>query len=94
MKSALSLAFVAAALAGPAFASDAPGACSSAAPSAFQPIATLKATLTQQGLTVKRIKTESGCYEVYAIDQNGNQVNTAYNAETLAMAATPEAGEN
>ncbi|MBI1417646.1 MAG: PepSY domain-containing protein [Limimaricola sp.] len=93
MKSALSLAFVAAALAGPAFAGDL-AQCSTAPASKFQPVANLQAMLTNEGMTVKQIKTESGCYEVYAIDKNGQQVNQAYNAETLAMASTPEAGEN
>ena len=50
--------------------------------------------LQSDGLTVKQIKTESGCYEVYATDASGKRVNVAYNAETLQKVGNPEAGEN
>lgn len=77
--------------AGPAFAAD---GCSTASASKFQSKATLEAQLKAEGLTVRQIKTEKGCYEVYAVDKAGRKVNAAYNAETLAKMADAEAGEN
>ncbi len=78
--------------AAPAFASNA--TCSTAPSSQFQPQATLKQKLTTEGLTVRQIKTENGCYEVYAVNSSGKKVNVAYNAETLEQVDNPEAGEN
>ena len=75
----------------PVFAADA--TCSTSAPSKFQPKTKLEDLLKTQGLTVKQIKTEGGCYEVYAGDKAGKKVNSAYNAETLQQVANPEAGE-
>lgn len=76
----------------PAFAADA--VCSTADASKFQPQQTLIDQLTKTGLTVRQIKVEGGCYEVYAVDKNGKKVNAAYNAETLEPVANAEAGEN
>jgi len=92
MLRALSLAALAALVALPAVAADA--TCSTAPASKFQPKTTLETQLKAAGMTVKQIKTEKGCYEVYAVDKSGKKVNTAYNAETLAPVANPEAGEN
>jgi hypothetical protein len=78
-------------LAAPAFAAG--NQCSTAPAANFQPEATLKAQLKTEGLNVKRIKTEKGCYEVYAIDKAGKKVNIAFNAETLAQVSNAEAGE-
>jgi hypothetical protein len=78
-------------LAGPALAA---GGCSTSPASKFQPKATLTAQLKAEGLTVRQIKVEKGCYEVYAVDKAGKKVNSAYNAETLEKLANAEAGEN
>ena len=75
----------------PAFAAGA--TCSTADFSKFQPKTKLEDQLKAQGLTVKQIKTENGCYEVYAVDKAGKKVNTAYNAETLQQVDNAEAGE-
>ena len=80
------------AVAAPAF--DADATCSTADASKFAPQSKLEDLLKTQGLTVKQIKTEKGCYEVYAVDKAGKKVNTAYNAETLQPVANAEAGEN
>lgn len=77
--------------AGPALAAE--GGCTSAPKSAWQSQATLKAKLEAQGLKIRQIKVEGGCYEVYAINQDGKRVNTAYNAKTLKQVANAEAGE-
>ena len=79
--------------AAPAMAADAV-TCSKADPSKFQPQQTLIDQLKATGITVKQIKVEKGCYEVYALDKAGKKVNSAYNAETLQPVANVEAGEN
>jgi hypothetical protein len=79
-------------LAGSAFAAGA--TCSTAPESAFKSKSDLEAVLKTEGLTMKKLKIEKGCYEVYAIDAAGKKVNVAYNAETLEKTANPEAGEN
>ncbi len=68
--------------------------CSTAPSTQFKPQATLKGQLMAEGLTVKKIKVEKGCYEVYAINKAGKKLNVAYNAETLEKVANAEAGEN
>ena len=75
----------------PAFAADA--TCSTSNPSKFQPKTKLEDMLKTQGMTVKQIKTEGGCYEVYAVDKAGKKVNAAYNDGTLQQVANAEAGE-
>jgi hypothetical protein len=68
--------------------------CSKATPDKFKPEADLVASLKSQGMTVSKLKTEKGCYEVYAKDASGKKLNMAFNAETLEPVANPEAGEN
>jgi len=78
-------------IAAPAFAAGA--TCSTAPAAKFQPKTKLEAQLKADGLKVRQIKTENGCYEVYATDANGKRVNVAFNAETLEKVDNPEAGE-
>ncbi|MEI8179947.1 PepSY domain-containing protein [Aestuariivirga sp.] len=68
--------------------------CSTSPAAKFQPQATLESQLKAAGMNVRRVKTEKGCYEVYAIDKTGKKVNLAFNAETLEKVDNPEAGEN
>jgi len=68
--------------------------CSKSPAAKFQPQAALETQLKTEGITVRRIKTEKGCYEVYGVDKSGKKVNQAYNAETLVKVDNPEAGEN
>lgn len=92
----LTLTVLAAALAGPVLAGTTATpavTCSTAAAASFKPQADLTAMLAKDGLKVKTIKTEKGCYEVYATDAKGKKVNQAYNAETLEKVANVEAGE-
>jgi len=93
MKRTLVLAAVAVALAGPALAANTT-MCSTASPSKFQPKEALIKQLKAEGLTVKKIKTENGCYEAYTVDKKGKMGTFAFNAETLKAVANPEAGEN
>lgn len=88
----LVLTVIAGMLAGQALAAG--GTCSTAPKSQFKSKATLQAQLTGEGLTVRQIKVEKGCYEVYAVDKSGKKVNLAYNAETLEKLDNAEAGEN
>jgi len=81
MKSIIVAAAVAAALSSQACAADA--TCSKSSADKFQPKATLEAQLKAEGTTVKKIKTEKGCYEVYGVAKDGKKVNVAFNAETL-----------
>lgn len=92
MLRAFALTSLALLVATPAFAAG--GTCSTAPASKFKPKATLESQLKSEGLTVRQIKTEKGCYEVYAVDHAGKRINVAYNAETLAKLDNAEAGEN
>jgi hypothetical protein len=93
MNRALSLTSLMVMLAAPAFAETATATCSTADASAFQPVATLQANLEAEGLTVKEIKTEGGCYEAYTVDAAGTMATMGFNAETLEPVANAEAGE-
>ncbi len=43
----------------------------------------LQTMLEAKGWKVKRIKTEDGCYEVYALDDKGARVETFFNPATF-----------
>jgi hypothetical protein len=60
----------------------------------WQPKSALESQLQADGYKVRQIKTEGGCYEVYATDKGGNRANMAFNAETLEKLDNAEAGEN
>lgn len=68
--------------------------CTTASAAQFKPKSDLEAVLKADGLTLKKLKVEKGCYEVYATNKDGKKVNVAYNAETLEKVDNPEAGEN
>lgn len=96
---ALSMTAVALIVAAPAFVETAFAettavTCSTADASKFQSEATLTAQLEAQGLTVKKIKTESGCYEAYTVDASGTKATLGFNAETLESVENAEAGES
>ncbi len=80
-------------LAAPLYAETPAVTCSKSPASAFKPEADLVALLKTQGLTVVKIKTESGCYEAYTKDANGKKATLGFNAETLEPVANAEAGE-
>ena len=92
MKHAFLLSAIAVVVASPAFAAG--NGCSTAPQSAWQPQSKLESMLKTDGLTVKQVKVENGCYEVYATDKSGKRMNIAYNAETLQKLDNAEAGEN
>jgi hypothetical protein len=51
----------------------------------WKPAEALQEKLTTEGWQVKRIKTEDGCYEAYAIDEKGRRVEAKFRPDTLAM---------
>ena len=68
--------------------------CASSPASKWQSKTKLEDMLKSEGMTVKHVKTENGCYEVYALDKAGKRVNVAFNAETLQQVQNAEAGEH
>lgn len=92
MKRMLLLTAAAVVVASPVWAAS--GKCSTAPKSQWQPQSKLEAQLQTEGFKIRQIKTENGCYEVYATDKAGKRQNLAYNAQTLEKLDNPEAGEN
>lgn len=90
---ALVLASAAVLVTGPVLAGSATATCSKSPASKFQPQSALEAKLKADGLTVKKIKTEKGCYEAYTVDAKGKKGTFGFNAETLEPVANAEAGE-
>lgn len=80
-------------IAAPALAASSDVTCSKSPESKFQPQSALEAKLKAEGLTVKKIKTEKGCYEAYTVDAKGKKGTFGFNAETLEPVANAEAGE-
>lgn len=62
--------------------------CDSGPQESWQPQATLEKQLTEKGWKVNRIKIDGGCYEVYAIDEQGKRVEAYFHPETLAPVPT------
>ncbi|MVW61511.1 PepSY domain-containing protein [Massilia sp. NEAU-DD11] len=46
---------------------------------------TLRQEVEKNGWTVQRIKVDDGCYEVRAVDRNGNKVKAKYSPATLKI---------
>ena len=70
------------------------GKCSTAPKAKWQPQSRLETQLQAEGMKLRQIKVENGCYEVYATDRSGKRANMAFNAETLEKLDNPEAGED
>ena len=49
----------------------------------WQPREALQAKVSALGWSVQRIKTDDGCYKVYARDQNGQRIKAKFNPATL-----------
>jgi hypothetical protein len=52
----------------------------------------LKADLAAKGWEVRRVKVENGCYEVYAIDSNGNRGEGVFNPKTFEQVGSESEG--
>lgn len=53
--------------------------------SEWQPAEALQQKLETEGWQVKGIKTEDGCYEVYAVDGNGKRVEALFDPKTFEL---------
>jgi len=62
--------------------------CDSGPKSGWQPIEKLEKQLTERGWTVRRVKEDGGCYEVYAIDDKGQRVEACFHPVPLAPVPT------
>ena len=56
----------------------------------WRPIDDLKAELTGKGWTIKNVKTEDGCYEVYGTDGDGNRVEVFFDPASFAMVGSDD----
>lgn len=62
--------------------------CDSGPREGWQPVAKLEAQLKERGWTVRRVKEDGGCYEVYALDDKGQRVEAYFHPVTLAPVPT------
>jgi len=62
--------------------------CDSGHKSGWQSIEKLEKQLSERGWTVRRVKEDGGCYEVYAIDDKGQRVEAYFHPVTLAPVPT------
>ncbi|WP_422022337.1 PepSY domain-containing protein [Pyruvatibacter mobilis] len=51
----------------------------------WQPVEALQQKLEADGWKVNRIKTDDGCYEVYAIDDKGRRIEAYFNPKSFDM---------
>lgn len=62
--------------------------CDSGPEENWKPTDELVKLLTDKGWEVRRVKVDGGCYEVYALDENGERVEAYFHPETLEPVAT------
>ena len=62
--------------------------CDSGPKSTWQPVEKLEAKLKEKGYTVRRIKDDGGCYEVYAFDEKGQRGEFYFHPVTLEAVPT------
>ena len=62
--------------------------CDSGPREGWQPQAKLEQMLKEKGWTVRRIKEDGGCYEVYGLDEKGQRVEAYFHPVTLAPVPT------
>ena len=62
--------------------------CESGPREAWQPAAKLEQLLKDKGWTVRRVKEDGGCYEVYGLDDKGQRVEAYFHPLTLAPVPT------
>ena len=56
----------------------------------WRPVEELKADLTAKGWTISNVKTEDGCYEVYATDETGKKVEIFFDPLTFAAVGSDD----
>jgi hypothetical protein len=64
--------------------------CDSGPQEKWKPQAELEKQLTAKGWTVRRIKIDGGCYEVYGLNEKGERVEAYFHPLTLASVPTKE----
>jgi len=57
--------------------------CNSGPQSGWQSQDTLKKKLTDQGWQIRQIKIDGGCYEVYAVNEQGQRVESYFHPVTF-----------
>lgn len=62
--------------------------CDSGPKSGWQPVAKLEEQLKAKGWTVRRVKEDGGCYEVYALDEAGKRGEFYFHPVTLEPVPT------
>ena len=62
--------------------------CNSGDKATWQSQEKLENTLKERGWTVRRVKIDSGCYEVYALDEKGQRGEFYFHPVTLARVPT------
>jgi hypothetical protein len=62
--------------------------CDSGSEDTWQPQSKLQEILAKKGWTVRRIKVDGGCYEVYALDEKGERVEAYFHPRTLEPVPT------
>lgn len=62
--------------------------CDSGPKSGWQPVDRLEQQLKAKGYTVRRIKEDGGCYEVYALNEKGERGEYYFHPVTLAPVPT------
>ena len=62
--------------------------CDSGPKTGWQPQAKLEEGLKAKGWTVRRVKEDGGCYEVYGLDEKGQRVEAYFHPVTLAPVPT------
>jgi hypothetical protein len=64
--------------------------CDSGPSSGWQPEAKLEKMLSEQGMKVRRIKVDGGCYEAYVTDKNGKRAELYFHPKTLEPVTTSQ----
>jgi hypothetical protein len=64
--------------------------CDSGPKEQWQSKEKLQAVLEENGWTVRRVKEDGGCWEVYALDENGERVEAYFHPETLERVPVEE----
>lgn len=62
--------------------------CDSGPKTGWQPVDKLEQQLKAKGYTVRRIKEDGGCYEVYALNEKGERGEYYFHPVTLAPVPT------
>jgi len=89
MKALLTIAMLAAGLAVASHAhATGRATCNSGPQAGWQPEDALKQKLIAQGWSIRRIKVDGGCYEVYGINEKGQRVETYFHPVTFEHVLT------